>query len=83
VKAAIHVPLNTQHGRYPRLQVNKHGEVVLVIENRGLLSTEILVGKLPGSKSTVPLGKRFDDWEVAGELTDYDGEVTISLKNEQ
>ena len=66
---------------YPRLQVNKHGEIVLALYKHDYLTTGILVGKTPDSKSEWPIGKRFDDWEVAGELEDYDGQITITLEN--
>lgn len=68
---------------YPRLQINKRGEIVLATAKHNTLTTGILVGKLPNSQSTLPLGKKFDDWEVAGELSDYDGEVEVSLSNNQ
>jgi hypothetical protein len=67
---------------YPRLQVNKHGEIVLATYKKGILTTGILVGRTPWSKSTVPFGRKFSDWEVVGELTDYGGEVEVCLKNE-
>lgn len=66
---------------FPRLQVNKRGEIILAISKDASLTTGILVGKTPESKSIVPLGKRFVDWEVAGELIDYDGTIVVSLKN--
>jgi hypothetical protein len=66
---------------YPRLKVNDLGEIVLAISKEGTLTTGILVGKTPESKSKWKLGKRFADWEVVGELRDYDGEVNICLRN--
>jgi hypothetical protein len=75
---------------YPRLQVNKHGEIVLALSrSENGLTRGLLVGRVAGSNPqvfgvvprTLPIGKRFDDWEVGGELTDYDGEVTITFKN--
>lgn len=67
---------------YPRLQVNKHGEIVLALEKQGCLTRGILVAKTPTSTSVIPIGKVWADWEVAGELEDYDGAVTVVLKNE-
>lgn len=66
---------------YPRLQVNKHGEIVLSVLKEGSLTTGILVGKLSDSQSRVPIGKKFVDWEVAGELVDYNGDIEIRLTN--
>lgn len=68
---------------YPRLQINKHGEIVLSLyrNESDTLTVGILVGKTKDSKSTVEIGKRFDDWEVCGKLEDYDGEVTLTIKN--
>lgn len=66
---------------YPRLQVNKRGEIVLALFKQGSLTSGIMVGKTAKSKSTIPLGQKFDDWEVAGELEDYNGEITVTLKN--
>jgi hypothetical protein len=66
---------------YPRLQVNKRGEIILATGKEGSLTTGILVGKTPECVSALSLGKKFDDWEVVGELTDYDGEVQVSLSN--
>ena len=66
---------------YPRLQVNRRGEIVLAISKEDTLTSGILVGKTANSTSVVPIGKKFDDWEVVGPLTDYDGEVVVSLKN--
>ena len=66
---------------YPRLQVNDRGEIVLSIERTGSLTKGICVGKTKESKSDLPIGQRLDDWEVCGELSDYDGEITVSIKN--
>jgi len=66
---------------YPRLQVNKHGEIILAISKDGELTKGILVGKTRGSKSQVRIGQLFDDWEVCGEFEDYDGEVTVRFRN--
>ena len=66
---------------YPRLQRSKRGEVILAISKKGILTKGILVKKLKGSKSTLPIGTKIDDWEVGGELEDYNGEVTITLRN--
>lgn len=68
-------------GYYPRLQINKHGEIVLATDKKDTLTTGILVGKTAYCKSKFPLGKKFDDWEVVGELFDYDGEVTVTIQN--
>lgn len=67
---------------FPRLQVNNKGEIVLATSKKGSLTTGILVGRLPKCKTKTPIGKKFDDWEVAGELVDYDGKVSITLENE-
>lgn len=67
---------------YPRLQINRLGEIVLSLYKEGNLTVGILVGKTPESKSKWEVGKRFDDWEVVGELTDYDGSVDICLQNQ-
>ena len=66
---------------YPRLQINKLGEIVLATGKKGRLTTGILVGKTPECKTTWPIGKKWDDWEVVGELTDYDGQVLIQIEN--
>jgi hypothetical protein len=77
-------PVDAGHDIYfPRLQVNKRGEIVLATGKDGFLTTGILVGKTKESKSEVPIGKKFTDWEVCGELTDYDGEVTVTFQNWQ
>lgn len=68
---------------YPRLQVNKRGEIVLATGKHGTLTTGVLVGKTPESKSEWAFGTKFDDWEVAGELEDYGGEVSVVLANRQ
>lgn len=67
---------------YPRLQINKHGEIVLAFSKENGLTRGILVGKTKECKSVFSIGKKFTDWEVVGELTDYNGEVTISIENE-
>lgn len=66
---------------YPRLQINKLGEIVLATKKEGGLTTGILVGKTPECKTQWPIGKKWNDWEVCGELVDYDGQVTIQLEN--
>ena len=66
---------------YPRLQVNKRGEVVLATGKQSTLTTGILVGKTTFSESQLPIGTKLVDWEVCGELVDYDGEVIVSLRN--
>lgn len=68
---------------YPRLQINNRtGEIVLAV-HQGIsgLTTGILVDKTADSKSPFGIGKKFTDWEVAGELVDYDGEVAVLFKN--
>lgn len=68
---------------YPRLRVNKLGEIVLATSrSENGLTTGILVGKTPNSKSDVPIGFKCCDWEVVGELEDYDGEMTITFRNQ-
>ncbi len=66
---------------YPRLQINGRGEIVLAISKDGILTSGILVDKTADSKSPFGIGKKFDDWEVGGELVDYDGEVAVLFKN--
>lgn len=66
---------------YPRLQVNKLGEIILATKKEGGLTTGILVGKTPECKTQWPIGQKWSDWEVCGELTDYDGQVIIQLEN--
>lgn len=76
---------------YPRLQANKQGEIVLALYKHGSLTTGILVGRIPGSAADqlcyfaepYRIGEKFDDWEVGGELTDYDGEVELTIKNKE
>ena len=67
---------------FPRLQVNKRGEIVLATGKRETLTEGVLVGKTEDSTSDLTIGTKFTDWEVCGELQDYDGEVTVTLKNE-
>jgi hypothetical protein len=67
---------------FPRLQVNKRGEIVLATSKTGSLTTGILVAKTPESTSKIQIGQKFDDWEVAGELTDYNGEVSVTFENQ-
>lgn len=67
---------------FPRLQINKRtGEIVLATSKHRTLTTGILVAKTPDSQSKFPLGKKFDDWEVVGPLEDYNGEITITIRN--
>lgn len=54
---------------------------MLDISNNGVFTTAILVGKTESCKSKLSLGKKFVDWEVIGELTDYDGPVTLTFEN--
>ena len=69
---------------FPRLQVNKRGEIILALSKAKCgLTKGIFVGMIHGRKSkTIALGQVFDDWEVCGEFEDYDGEVTVSFKNQ-
>ena len=83
---------------YPRLMRNKRGEIVLATHKKDSLTTGIYVGQVEGTKphklvgpvaevfgveGQVPtFGTKWTDWEVCGELTDYDGEVTLTLKNQ-
>jgi len=67
---------------FPRLQVNKGGEIVLATGKEGILTSGVLVAKTPESKSTLSIGQKCTDWEVFGELTDYDGEITVKFQNE-
>ncbi len=66
---------------YPRLQTNRLGEIVLALSKKGSLTKGILVGKLLDSRSTLSIGQKCSDWEVVGELFDYDGPVTMTMKN--
>ena len=67
---------------YPRLQVNRLGEIVLATHKQGSLTSGILVGHTPDAVARFKLGKKFDDWEVVGELQDYNGAVTVTIVNE-
>jgi len=69
-------------GAFPCLMVNKLGEIVLVTGKEGTLSKGILVGKTEDSKSTLKIGKFCVDWEVCGDLTHYDGEISVTFVNE-
>ena len=67
---------------YPRLQVNKLGEIVLALhKSEGGLTRGILVGKTENSNSKLEIGSKFSDWEVVGELKDYDGDVSTTFTN--
>ena len=66
---------------YPRLQVDPQGNIILAILKEGAFTTGTCIGHTKDSKSKVPRGKRFTDWEVGGELVDYDGAVTITVVN--
>lgn len=76
-------PVNSTVGStyFPRLQFNGRGEIILATSKKGNLTTGILVGLTPESKSELPLGTKFVDWEVCGELQDYSGGVTVTLQN--
>ena len=65
---------------YPRLMQNKRGEVLLAInkDSKSDLTTGILLSSLD---ETWPPGKVWTDWEVVGELIDYDGVVEVILQN--
>ena len=74
---------NNNWKHYPRLQTNNQGHIVLATEKEGILTTGMLVGDRQVSrKNKMPFGQILADWEICGELTDYDGEVTITIKNE-
>ncbi len=73
--------LNDCPERYPRLQVNKLGEIILATGKKNTLTTGILVAKTPESKSKWGIGTKFTDWEVVGELKDYDGQITVQFEN--
>lgn len=76
------ITLYTDFDTFPRLMVNKRGEIILATSRSEQgLTTGILVDKLPTSISTTKIGTRYTDWEVAGELTNYNGEVDIVLEN--
>lgn len=67
---------------FPRLQINKRGEIVLATGKRGTLTSGILVAKTPESQSTLQIGQKFSDWEVCGELVDYNGEISVTFENQ-
>lgn len=67
---------------FPRLQTNKRGEIILATAKNGILTTGILVAKTPESKSTLTIGQQLTDWEVCGELTDYNGEISVTFENQ-
>jgi len=67
---------------YPRIQINKHGEIILAISKKETLTKGILIGLTLDSKSELPIGTKFDDWECAGELKDYDKPMTVTFENE-
>lgn len=68
---------------FPRLQINKRGEIVLALSRSpNGLTRGVCVGKTPDSKSTLSIGQLLSDWEVCGELQDYNGEVTVTFRNE-
>ena len=66
---------------FPRLQINKLGEIILATGKEGSLTTGILVGRTKSNQSGLPMGQKCDDWEVVGELEDYNGTVEISVSN--
>ncbi len=66
---------------YPRLQVNKRGEIVLATKKEDTLTTGILVSKTPESTSTLPIGQVLQDWEVVGPLVDYNGKIDVRFEN--
>lgn len=67
---------------YPRLQYNARGEIILAIRKKDTLTEGILVGKTSDCKSTSPIGQHIVDWEVCGELLDYNGDVAVNFSNE-
>ena len=72
--------LNTLY--FPRLQINKLGEIILATGRceRGL-TEGVLVGKTSDSKSNLSIGQKCTDWEVCGELQDYNGQITVTFEN--
>lgn len=71
---------NLPGNEYPRLQTNKQGEIVLAFYKKGTLTRGVLVGYTPEAKNKqFTVGKTFSDWEVVGELTDYDEEFLVEL----
>ena len=66
---------------YPRIQINKHGEIILAISKENTLTKGILIGLTLESKSKVKIGTKFDDWEVVGGLKDYNLPMTITIEN--
>ena len=74
--------LNDCAERYPRLQINKIGEIILATGKKNTLTTGILVAKTPESKSKWEIGTKFSDWEVVGPLVDYDGQITVQFENQ-
>lgn len=81
------VNLNAQRSsfdwkRYPRLMQNKRGEVILAVSKEKTLTTGILLkntGK--ADEFQFQAGTFFTDWEVAGELEDFNKAVTVVFKN--
>ena len=66
---------------FPRLQVNRLGEIILALSKDNTLTKGVLVGKTEDSKSTLAIGTTWCDWEVVGPLEDYNGEATVTFKN--
>ena len=82
IKLKNNGPIDSGNLYYPRLQVNKRGEIVLSMYKQGTLTDGLLVGKTPESQSTLTIGQRLSDWEVCGELVDYDGEIQLTISNQ-
>jgi len=80
MKTILHTRL--QGNDYPKLQVNRKGEIVLAFSKKSTLTRGVLVGFTEDIKpedKQFEIGKIFDDWEVVGELFDYEEEVHMYL----
>ena len=70
-----------RHSPYPRVMVDPLGHILLATSKERHLTTGILIGKTKECKNQWPLGSKFTDWEVFGELTDYDKPVEMVVRN--
>lgn len=66
---------------YPRIMVNPQGIVILATSKDGILTTGISIGKTKECTSTEPIGLKVSDWEVSGELSDYNEPIEIVIRN--
>jgi hypothetical protein len=70
---------------------NKRGEIILALSKTGSLTTGVLLGHIEdavpakyvwGGDILPEQGICWTDWEVGGELEEYNGEITITFKND-